>query len=94
MLVEIGALVHKSCGPNVLEALRDSEGVAATFIEPGRSNDLFDDRQFGEFGEAAIITILAEEEHKDAVFEKLHAACGLENKPRGLIYMTQASASL
>ena len=54
MLVEIGALVHKSCGPDVLEALRDSEGVAATFIEPGRSNDLFDDRQFGEFGEAAI----------------------------------------
>ena len=26
MLVEIGALVHKSCGPDVLEALRDSEG--------------------------------------------------------------------
>ena len=94
MLVEIGALVHKSCGSDVLEALRGSEGVAATFIEAGRSNDLFEDRQFGEFGEAAIITILADEEYKDAVFEKLHAACGLQSQAKGLVYMTQPSAAL
>ena len=43
MQVEIGALVHKDCGPAVLEAMRGTEGVAATMIETGRSNDLFDD---------------------------------------------------
>jgi hypothetical protein len=93
MLVEIGALVDKNCGPDVLEALQSVEGVAATFIEAGRSNDLFEDKQFGEFGEAAIITILADEDHKEAVFEQLHAACGLRSQEKGLIYMTQSSAT-
>ncbi|MBL6687294.1 MAG: hypothetical protein ISP92_03640 [Pseudomonadales bacterium] len=89
MQVEIGALVHKDCGHQVLEVLQGIEGVAATYIEAGRSNDLFDDRQFGEFGEASIITVIADEAHKEAVFDQLHRACGLEKSARGLIYMTE-----
>ncbi len=64
MQVEIGALVHKDCGPDVLDAMRETEGVAVAMIETGRSNDLFSDRQFGEYGEAAIITIIADEAAK------------------------------
>ena len=88
MQVEIGALVHKDCGPDVLEAMQETEGVAAAVIETGRSNDLFSDRQFGEFGEAAIITIIADEVHKEAVFDRLYQACNLFDQSRGLIFMT------
>ena len=88
MQVEIGALVHKDCGQAVLNAMQNTEGVAAIFIETGRSNDLFADRQFGEFGESAIITILADENHRESVFNTLHAACDLHDNARGLIFMT------
>ena len=89
MQVEIGALVHKDCGPDVLEAMRETEGVAAAMIETGRSNDLFSDRQFGEYGEAAIITVIADEAHKGAVFDRLYQACNLFDQSRGLIFMTE-----
>ena len=89
MQVEIGAVVHKDCGPDVLEAMRETEGVAAAMIETGRSNDLFSDRQFGEYGEAAIITIIADEAHKGAVFDRLYQACNLFDQSRGLIFMTE-----
>ena len=89
MQVEIGALVHKDCGPDVLEAMRETEGVAVAMIETSRSNDLFSDRQFGEYGEAAIITIIADEAHKGAVFDRLFEACNLFDQSKGLIYMTE-----
>ncbi len=89
MQVEIGALVHKDCGPGVLETMRDTEGVAIAIIETGRSNDLFSNRQFGEHGEAAIITIIADEAQKDAVFDRLYNACNLFDQSKGLIYMTE-----
>ena len=89
MQVEIGALVHKDCGQAVLDAMQNTEGVAAIFIETGRSNDLFDDRQFGEFGESAIVTIMADESHRESVFQVLYAACDLHDRARGLIFMTE-----
>ena len=89
MQVEIGALVHKDCGPAVLEAMRETEGVAAAMIEMGRSNDLFSNRQFGEYGEAAVITIIADEAYKGAVFDRLFEACNLFDQSKGLIYMTE-----
>ncbi|MEJ6671089.1 MAG: hypothetical protein QNL18_09200 [Pseudomonadales bacterium] len=69
--------------------MRETEGVAAAMIETGRSNDLFSDRQFGEYGEAAIITIIADEAHKGAVFDRLYQACNLFDQSRGLIFMTE-----
>ena len=38
------SLVHKDCGAAVLEAMRETEGVAAAMVEMGRSNDLFSNR--------------------------------------------------
>jgi hypothetical protein len=88
MTVEIGALVHKDCGPAVIEEMAGMAGVITIFIETGRSNDLFEDRQFGQFGEAAIITVIADQDKKQAVFDRLFDACELRSKIQGIIFMT------
>ena len=88
MLVEIGALVEKNCGQLVLNNVKDVDGVVCITVESGRSSDLFDQRQFGDFGEAAIISILADSSKKDAVFKSLYDACELDRKRQGLIFMT------
>ena len=41
------------------------------FLETGRSNDLFSEKQFGEFGEAAILTMVVEAKEKNNVLERL-----------------------
>tara|TARA_B100001123_G_C14639903_1_gene761283 strand:- start:180 stop:476 length:297 start_codon:yes stop_codon:yes gene_type:complete len=88
MFVEIGALVHKDFGHKVLETLSEKKGVKSISVETGRSGDLFDDKQFGEFGEAAIITVIAESNEKDTVFDSMFSVCELQNEHSGLIYMT------
>jgi hypothetical protein len=89
MLVEIGALVEKSSGQLVLQTVKDVEGVVCIAVESGRSSDLFDQRQFGDFGEAAIVSILADSAKKDDVFKSLFEACELDSKSQGLIFMTK-----
>ena len=75
MFVEIGALVQKSVGNDALHKIIDCKGVEYAFMETGRSNDLFEERQFGDFGEAAIISVIAEVSAKDEVMKSLHAYC-------------------
>ena len=67
MTVEIGALLQKDFGQKVLEAMNKFEGVKSVTVEMGRSSDLFDEKQFGDFGEAAILSIVAEKKAKDKV---------------------------
>jgi len=50
---------------------------------------LFEDRQFGEFGEAAVVTLLVDEAHKDHVFDRLFEACDLHSKAQGVIFMSE-----
>jgi hypothetical protein len=88
MLVEIGALVEKASGQQVLQAIKNLDGVICITVETGRSSDLFDDRQFGDFGEAAIVSVIAESKKKEEVFKSLFEVCELANKPQGLIFMT------
>jgi hypothetical protein len=88
MLVEIGALVEKNSGQHVLQTVKDVDGVVCITVETGRSGDLFDARQFGDFGEAAIISILADSANKEQVFKSLFEACELHQKRQGLIFMT------
>ncbi len=88
MVVEIGALVQKDFGPKVLEALHNSDGVVSISVETGRSGDLFDEKQFGEFGEAAIVTILAESNSKDDIFNKVYEVCNLQTERQGLVFMS------
>ena len=65
MTVEIGALLSKDFGQKALETLSDFEGVKSVSVETGRSSDLFEEKQFGTFGEAAIVRIIADASRKD-----------------------------
>ena len=88
MLVEIGALVEKHSGQQILQTVKDTDGVVCITLESGRSSDLIIERQYGDFGEAAIVSILAESSKKEKVFSSLFDACELEQKQQGLIFMT------
>ena len=89
MTVEIAALVHKDCGQEVLEQMAELDGVRAIFVETARSDDLFEDKQFGEFGEAAVITVIAQNENKDNIFNSLYSACQLHSTAQGIILMAE-----
>ena len=89
MFVEIGALVQKTIGNEALHKIIDCKGVEYAFLETGRSNDLFEDRQFGDFGEAAIITIVAEKAAKDEILQQLHKCCKLDESPEGVVFVEQ-----
>ena len=88
MYVEIGALVNKDFGPKVLDSLSELDGVKGVSVETGRSGDLFDEKQFGEFGEASIITIFADSSQKDVIFDKVYDVCNLHSERQGLVFMS------
>ena len=69
--VEIGALVEKAAGDRAYEKIYNIDGVEYVFLETGRSNALFVSRQFGEFGEAALMTVVAQSAKKDNVLEHM-----------------------
>ena len=47
------------------------EGVEYAFVETARSDDLFNEKQFGGFGEATILTLLVSDSQKEKVFNAL-----------------------
>ena len=84
--VEIGALVEKNACDDSYEEIYKLEGVEYVVVEAGRSNDLFSERQFGEFGEAAILTVIADSKKKDAILGRLYELLGMDESSVGLIY--------
>ena len=92
MKVEIGARVEKEYGQIVKDEISEIEGVEYVFYATGRSNDLFDDKQFGSYGEASIITVIADQACKDDVFEQLFTLCELHTKKSGVVYMSNPIA--
>ena len=88
MKVEIRALVEKDYGPKVKDKVSQLDGVDYVFYATGRSDDLFEQKQFGNFGEAAIITILVEEEHKERVFDHVFELSDLHTRKSGLVFMS------
>ena len=88
MLVEIGALPSKDFGQKVLEEMNGFEGVKSISVETGRSSDLFEEKQFGTFGEAAIVSIIADKEQKDKIFDAVYDLCELQGHQSGLVFMT------
>ena len=84
--VEIGALVEKAAGDRAYEKIYNIDGVEYVFLETGRSNDLFASRQFGEFGEAALMTVIAELDKKDQVLDQIYEILGIGKSSVGLIY--------
>ena len=90
MKVEIGALVEKEYGQIVKEEISKIAGVEYVFFATGRSNDLFEQKQFGSYGEASIITIIADEKYKNEVFDQLFNLCELHTKKSGVVFMSNS----
>ena len=84
--VEIGALVAKGAGDGVYEKIYRLDGVEYVFLESGRSKDLFSDRQFGEYGEAAILSVVVKSKNKDDVFSQIFELLGLDKANVGLTF--------
>ena len=85
-LVAIGVLIEKNLGMSKFQEISEYKGVEYAFVETGRSNDLFQDRQFGQFGEASIITIIAQNKFKDEVMQLLAKNLDVLNSQNGLIF--------
>ena len=83
--VEIGALVEKKICDGAYEKIYNLEGVEYVVLETGRSNDLFVSRQFGEFGEAALMTVITQSAKKDQVLTKMYDILGVGEAGVGLI---------
>ena len=84
--IQIGALVEKEHGLSAYNDISSSKGVLYAFLETGRSNDLFSNKQFGEFGEAAILTMLVEAKEKNNVLERLVQSLNIDQNGEGLVF--------
>ena len=94
MTVEIIALVEKNYGQKILEEMNNTLGVLQILNAAGRSDDLFENKQFGDFGEAAIVTIIAEDKQKEKIFDRVFNLCDLKNKNNGIVLMTKSQLKL
>ena len=94
MTVEIIALVEKNYGQKILEEMNSTPGVLQILNAAGRSSDLFEDKQFGTFGEAAIVTIVADDKQKDKIFNEVYNLCDLKNNNNGIVLMTKPQLKL
>ena len=84
--IQIGALVEKEHGLSAYNDISSSKGVLYAFLETGRSNDLFSQKQFGEFGEAAILTMVVDAKEKDNVLERLVQSLNIDANGEGLVF--------
>ena len=84
--VEIGALVEKDAADGAYEKIYNLDGVEYVVLETGRSNDLFSSRQFGEFGEAALMTVIVQSAKKNKVLDQMYDVLGIGEANVGLIY--------
>ena len=83
---QIGALVEKEHGLSAYNDISSSKGVLYAFLETGRSNDLFSEKQFGEFGEDAILTMVVEAKEKDNVLGRLVKSLNIDANGEGLVF--------
>ena len=84
--IQIGALVEKEHGLSAYNDISSSKGVLYAFLETGRSNDLFSEKQFGELGEAAILTMVVEAKEKNNVLERLVQSLNIDQNGEGLVF--------
>tara|TARA_B100000459_G_scaffold134984_1_gene90893 strand:+ start:175 stop:462 length:288 start_codon:yes stop_codon:yes gene_type:complete len=89
MIVEIGSMLSLNLGTKLYDILKEDDKVMYVFIETGRSEDLFEDKQFGEFGEAAILTVLVEENDQEEIFAKIYEKADLSKVDSGLLFTGQ-----
>ena len=86
MIVELGSMLSLHLGTKLFDILKEDDKVVYVFIETGRSEDLFEEKQFGEFGEASILTVLVEKDDQEEIFTKMYEAANLDKKDSGLLF--------
>ena len=84
--IQIGAKIEKDNGLDAYGDISKSDGVIYALLETGRSNDLFSEKQFGEFGEAAVLTLVVDAKQKNQVLEDLAKNLGLNEKGEGFVF--------
>ena len=84
--IQIGALVEKDHGLKAYGDISNLKGVLYAFLETGRSDDLFSEKQFGEFGEAAILSMVVEAKEKDNVLDRLVKSLNIDKNGEGLVF--------
>lgn len=87
MYIEMGAMLSLAAANRVLEALKSDKGTVFAFLELGRSNDLFEEKQFGEYGEAGFLTVIVDKKLQTETFENIYEAANLATDNVGLIFM-------
>ena len=92
MIVEIGFITSLESGQRIYDALADDEEIQMMFMEKGRSDAPFVERQFGEFGETAVMTIISEEEKLDGVSRKIFELGDLGHSENGIILINKRIA--
>ena len=92
MLVEIGFITSLGTGQRIYKALADDEEIQMMFMEKARSDAPFVERQFGEFGETAVMTIISEEEKHEGVSRKIFELGDLEHSENGIILINKRIA--
>ena len=94
MFVEIGAMTSLHIGQEIYNSLRSDAKVMLIFLEPGRSNDLFEDRQFGEYGEAATLSIIVDQSDKVEIFNKVFEYAELNEENNGVVLLKSKMVSV
>ena len=84
--IQIGALVEKEHGSSAYNEISSLKGVLYAFLENGRSSDLFSEKQFGEFGEAAILTKVVEAKEKNNVLKRLVKSLNIDANSEGIVF--------
>ena len=84
--MEIGSMLSLKVGKSVYDELEKDDRVEYVFLETGRSNDLFEERQFGTFGEAAILTVVVDEKDEKGIFELIYETSKLSQEDNGIQY--------
>jgi hypothetical protein len=94
MLVEIGSMTSLSVGQRIYDLLKEDDKVLFVFLEAGRSNDLFDEKQFGEYGEAATLTVIVDETDQTEIFDRVFEHAELHEKDHGIVSLKSKVISM
>ena len=84
--MELGSMLSLKVGKAVYDELEKDDRVTYVFLETGRSNDLFEERQFGSFGEAAVLTVIVDKKDGKDIFEKIYETSKLSQEDNGIQY--------
>ena len=86
MFVEIGGLIKKGLGHDVIKKFSKLKSVKTVGVANGRTSDLFDVQEFGDSSESEILTIIVDEKASSKIFDDLYNFLDLKNKKQGVIY--------